>query len=81
MIEKQYKCDLCRVPLSAEFDESATAFGIGFGGNPPGWVLRDANEVGHHLCSNCIASIQAMKKICRHGYQCGGGLSCGSDHK
>jgi len=81
-VEKTYRCDLCRDPLRPDMDaEGRRAIGIYWKGWPRGWIVKPARESERHLCPACISSIQAMPKICGHGYECAGGPQCGSDHK
>jgi hypothetical protein len=81
-VQRTYKCDLCRDPLQLdELAEAHRAIGIYWKDWPRGWILKPAREVERHLCPTCIASIQAMPKMCGQGYECSGGPGCGSDHK
>ena len=82
-IEKKYSCNLCRDPL---YTEPGTPLlqrpiGIWWQSWPKGWQEKPWRETESHLCANCIASIQAMQKRCGQGFECSGGLQCGSDHK
>lgn len=82
-VERNYKCDLCRDPVQLDaMAESRRAIGIHWSAWPAkGWLIKPAREVERHLCPACVASIQAMPRICGHGYECNGGPQCGSDHK
>lgn len=82
-IEKKYFCNLCRDLL---YTDSTAALnrrpiGIWHSSVQRGWVKTSWRETENHLCVNCIASIQAMPKLCGQGFECNGGLQCGSDHK
>lgn len=82
-VERSYRCDLCRDAVQLdEMAESRRAIGLWWQDWPAkGWLMKPARETEKHLCPACVASIQAMPKICGHGYECEGGPGCGSDHK
>lgn len=81
-VDKTYRCNLCHDHLILQNGTSSSAMGIMWKSfNPTGWSLVNARETENHLCPKCIASIQSMTKICGQGFECDGGISCGSDHK
>lgn len=77
MIERTYKCDLCLDRIEAVHPPKFGIFHTGSGG----WIMSTDRSIEHHLCANCISSIQLMHKVCGQGYECGGGPMCSSDHK
>lgn len=76
MIERTYKCDLCR-----DTHQPEELFGLHYSDVKKGWINATPMSVEHHLCARCISSIQKMESVCGQGYVCGGGPTCSSDHK
>lgn len=78
MIEKTYKCNLCKKHL-----KDGTS-------NPPLGIQWDGLGIIHlvpyhttdnHLCPLCLSSLQATQLVCGSGFYCSGGPKCSSDHK
>lgn len=82
MIDKTYRCNLCRDMLPPkDHGFGIKGIGIWWGENPGRWMERPYREVENHLCFRCVVSIQSLKKICNEGFECSGGIKCQSDHK
>jgi hypothetical protein len=78
MIERTFRCDLCRDSLRAD---DAELFGLYWNSHPKGWTEKAPRETEHHICATCLSSLQALPRRCGQGYKCTGGPNCGSDHK
>jgi hypothetical protein len=79
MIDKSYRCDLCRERISEDAMRNDDAVGLYWIGKII--MARAPLTVERHLCVYCLSSIQAMEKRCGQGFKCTGGPECGSDHK
>lgn len=53
MIDRRFKCDLCR-------DQANPKKLVGLHWTPQGWEEKPPLECEHHLCKKCLASIAAM---------------------
>lgn len=76
MIDRTYRCDLCRDSYPAN-----EMIGLHWQSWPKGWVEKPAREVENHICAPCLSTLQHFPDRCGQGFECSGGPNCGSDHK
>lgn len=60
MIDKTYRCDLCRATCTPDM---ANGFLVGlYWTDFPihGWTQRLARETDHHICKTCLVSLQTI---------------------
>lgn len=77
MIERTYRCNLCR-----EKCEPQELVGLHWNSFPKGWTENQSPiAVENHICKACLSSLQALEQRCGQGFKCDGGPNCGSDHK
>lgn len=55
MIERLYRCDLCR---AAHSPDGGKLFGLHWGQNNKLAVLKSPRDVEHHICVACFTAIQ-----------------------
>lgn len=79
MIDKTFRCDLCKDARPVFGSGSSMLVGIYWNGD--GWVEKPRHEVEHHICCKCLSSLQRFEQRCGQGFECNGGPTCGSDHK
>lgn len=76
-IDRTYRCNLCR---NTPRDPLNDLVGLYYSW-PKGWTETPAPEAENHICMPCLSSLQALPARCGQGFECGGGPTCGSDHK
>ena len=77
MIDRNYRCNLCRDAYPRD-----ELIGLHWKDWPAkGWIEKPASQVENHLCVQCLSSLQALTARCGQGFECNGGPACGSDHK
>lgn len=80
-ISREYKCDLCGDQIARPSSAGFRGIGIHWIGNRKITQAVDPKDVNHHLCFYCLSSIQKIQPYCGHGFKCGGGIDCTSDHQ
>jgi hypothetical protein len=78
-VKRDYFCNMCRESIKHDPYEGFRGFGLWWAFDK--WELKIYHEAENHLCRRCMTSIQSLPKRCIAGFECNGGLKCGSDHK